>query len=124
MFNMRLERWYFLILFCVISLGIHVEVAFHSPPIHADVKPIPPTEIEVALQPLTELAKPPETPKKSPEQPRPETKQPPKSSAPEKALHSHISEKNSKTDELKPALPIPVKALTTPEPRPIAPNAA
>src|ERR1051326_7791130 len=97
---MRLERWYFLILFCVISLGIHVEVAFHSPPIHAAIAPVRPTEIEVALQPLPETPKP-ESPKKPPEQPRPYVSQPPKPSPADKALDKHLNEsRNQPTDTL------------------------
>src|SRR6266567_4588776 len=92
-FKMRLERWYWLLACCLISLGIHLEIAFHSPPIHAAVKVIQPTEIEVALLPLTDPPKPAETPKKPPEQPRPNVSQPPKPTATEKAEHNHISDR-------------------------------
>jgi hypothetical protein len=49
---MRIERWYWLILFCVISLGIHVALAYRGPRLSAPVLPGKPSELEVALDPL------------------------------------------------------------------------
>lgn len=74
---MRIERWYWLPIFCVISLAIHYGLVVYGPGLGAanipNVKPV--ENLEVALVPLEEPKKP--EPKKEPPKPKlaPEPKQ-------------------------------------------------
>lgn len=66
---MRIERWYWLIVFCIISTGIHLGLVYKSKRFY-NLPPAPKqTEIEVALEPLSEppAPKPVEPPKPKPE---------------------------------------------------------
>lgn len=64
---MRIERWWWLGLFLVVSAGIHVLVGLKSPTFQTPVPPARTTEIEVALEPIRE-----DPPKQ--EKPKPEPK--------------------------------------------------
>src|SRR5438445_7390405 len=57
--TIRIERWYWLGVFCLISLGIHVGLALRSPAFYSSPRLEKPTEIEVALEaPPPEVIKP------------------------------------------------------------------
>src|SRR5438270_9978572 len=71
---MRIERWYWLLVFCCISFIIHVGMVMRSRAFTLRVpEPTKPTEIEVALEPPA-----PEKPK---EAPKPKKDTPPKPKA-------------------------------------------
>src|SRR5258708_12249146 len=68
---MRIERWYWLLVFCCISFIIHIGMVMRSRAFTLRVpEPTKPTEIEVALEPPA-----PEKPK---EAPKPKKDTPPK----------------------------------------------
>jgi hypothetical protein len=67
---MRIERWYWLIVFCFVSFMLHLGLVWKSRTFAAIPPFQKPTEIEVALQPLEEKKEPP-APKKAPEKPKP-----------------------------------------------------
>src|SRR5437899_7209083 len=75
---MRIERWYWLLVFCCISFIIHIGMVMRS---RAFVLRVPeatkPTEIEVALEPPA-LEKPKEAPKPKKDPPTPKPKAEPK----------------------------------------------
>jgi len=48
---MRIERWWWLGLFCLVSLGIHLGLVERFRSFAMPVPPPPPAEIEVSLQP-------------------------------------------------------------------------
>ncbi len=48
---MRIERWYWLGLFCVVSLALHIGLALESPGFYTQPSLIKPAEIEVTLLP-------------------------------------------------------------------------
>jgi uncharacterized protein YegL len=121
-----MERWYWLIAFCLMSLGIHVAVILHSPRLQAAPVVEPVKEVEVTLVAPPEPEKKPEAIKKPPEQPRPKVSQPPARSKTEVAQDKKLMNSLLKTAkrDLQPAVPIPVKPIDTPEKRPVAANAA
>lgn len=65
---MRVERWYWLLVFCWISFLIHLTIAYRSGKLIPDIPYRPPAEIEVALAPLPE---PPATAPQEPARPAP-----------------------------------------------------
>jgi len=73
---MRIERWYWLPIFCVVSALLHVTVAFITPRSGGSSKGTEPGTIEVAFEPATPAPKPkPEPkPKPKPEPPKPKPK--------------------------------------------------
>jgi hypothetical protein len=105
---MRIERWYWLIVFGVVSLAIHVGVvlksrAFYAPPIIPKL-----TEIEVALEPLKE--EPPKEPVKQPEPPKP------KAAPPEVKQDKQVMKKLlASIDRKQPAMPLSVRSSTSKE---------
>ncbi len=78
---MRVERWYWLIVFCVVSLLIHGGILYNSRNFHSGIKLDAPQMVEVTLAPPDEAVAP---PMKEPELPLekvipiPETKPEPK----------------------------------------------
>lgn len=70
---MRIERWYFLIVFCCVSLLIHAGVAWRSERFRMEFPFVPQGEIEVALEAPPEPAPKPQEEEKKPE-PKPEVK--------------------------------------------------
>ena len=69
---MRIERWYWLGVFCLISLGIHLGIALRSPAFYSAPRLEKPTEIEVALEaPPPEVIKPAAEIKPVPPPPKP-----------------------------------------------------
>src|SRR5205085_204941 len=66
---MRIERWYWLGVFCLVSFLIHLGVVWNSPGLGLPAPPPKPAEIEVALQAPAEEAKP--APKPPPPTPKP-----------------------------------------------------
>jgi len=74
---MRIERWYWLAVFCLVSLGIHLGLVYKSRSFGTTPLPPRPAEIEVALEPLPQPKPLPEReppPRKLPE-PKPKTPQ-------------------------------------------------
>src|SRR5437763_439329 len=70
---MRIERWWWLWIFCFVSVVCHGVAAFLSPRFPTEAPPLPPTEIEVALEPEQPLPPKPE-PKKEEPKPKEEAK--------------------------------------------------
>src|SRR5437667_8785710 len=66
---MRIESWYWLGVFCLVSFLIHLGIAWNSPGLGLPAPPPKPAEIEVALQAPAEEAKP--VPKPPPSAPKP-----------------------------------------------------
>jgi hypothetical protein len=125
---MRIERWWWLAIFCVVSLGIHVAVAYRSRTFGVPVFPKP-TEIEVALEPLPEPK--PEPPKEKKPEPKPKLPPPPKPKElkPERKL-SPVDRLVAKLRVRPPDEVVKPKEKTgarrivkTDEPRPTRPNA-
>lgn len=74
---MRIERWYFLIVFCCVSLLIHAGVAWRSERFHLDFPVIHTGEIEVALE--------------APPEPEPQIKEEEKQPEPEPEVKPEIN---------------------------------
>lgn len=118
---MKIERWYWLGICCVISLIIHGLVGMNSRTLGFNMAYTPPQEIEIALEPM-EPEKAPEPEKKKPE---PEKKQP----EPKKVAKAEIKQKPDpvnvgKKEPVKNASPQPVPEpkIKADEPRPTAPK--
>src|SRR5258706_11520199 len=74
---MRIERWYWLLVFCCISFIIHVGMVMRSRAFTLRVpEPTKPTEIEVALEPPApeKLKEAPKPKKDAPPKPKPQPK--------------------------------------------------
>jgi uncharacterized protein YegL len=81
---MRIERWWWLPVFCLVSLAIHIGIGFNSRTFVRQIPPPPRTvEIEVALEPLPAEPEPKRMPRSEPEPPAPGPKPAP---VPEKDL--------------------------------------
>lgn len=114
---MRIERWYWLPIFCAVSLVIHIWAALTSPTLAARLPDAKTPEIEVALMPLPEPPKPVEK-KPEPKPPvKPELKKDrPKQESPIKApVERHVA-------KVKPERGVPFDKKVTKAPQVIARN--
>lgn len=68
---MRIERWYWLIAFCVVSFLIHIGLAWESPHFGNSVRPVRDAEIVVSLQPDHDPTPPPAVKPPTPPTPQP-----------------------------------------------------
>src|SRR2546421_6480091 len=105
--TIRIERWYWLGVFCLISLGLHVGLALRSPAFYHSPRLEKPTEIEVSLEaPAPEVIKPAAEIKPIPPPPKPA----PKLGITEKELAKLL---NPRHDKIAPA-PVDPKAKEAP----------
>ncbi|MEP6754998.1 MAG: hypothetical protein ABJA67_05825, partial [Chthonomonadales bacterium] len=110
---MRLERWYWLAGFCMLSLCIHLAIGFSS---RTFALPTPPNsihEIEIALQP--------EAPPKPEPRPIPKAVKPPVI-AKKPIIHAPVKVKSNRVAATKNLAPAPVQPTIKPDPKPVAPT--
>jgi hypothetical protein len=126
---MTTERWWWLSIFCVVSLCVHVAVGMRSRTFIGPVPPLRTTEIEVALEPFEEAPPRPETKPKPESRPenkpeaRPQPKAPPKV-ARRTAPPASKPAPEAPNEAAKPEEPTgPQRIVKAVEPRPVAPNA-
>src|SRR5215475_5391489 len=110
---MRIERWYWLGVFCIISFAIHVGIVMKSRAFTVELPAQKISEIEVMLPP--------------PEEKKAEPDKPPAPKARAEAKHSSEQKRTDKPDGKRPMLvakndvrpvPVPPKSKPIPEDRP------
>src|SRR2546425_4675141 len=101
---MRIERWYWLGVFCLVSFLIHLGVVWNSPGLGLPAPPPKPAEIEVALQAPAEEAKPalkPPPPTPKPKISAKHSPEPPTHHTPNSRLPTEVVKRNVKPAAIK-----------------------